>query len=226
MIYRITYRVKTPIITVSPIHLDALLSAVHPAMHNIKAITRRSSRYEVITAPLPIDSARLGRDWVWCCTTADYSDDAIPYSDKITKRKTGIDYFYINGRQTPRTGTGRDRCDTIYGVVCSNVSFLASSSDKRELARICGRVKSIGALRRMGYGEVTEMEIEETNLSWKDCLVRDYRAMRAIPKNMLTHCKTQRVVVHPPYWLHERVEGVLPGDFAELRKDVTLSANR
>lgn len=224
MIYKITYYIKTPVITITPIHFDALLSAVHPAMHNIPALARRNGRTGVINAPIPVDSVKRKWEWIWCCTTAEYSDDAIMYSDKITKRKTGTDYYYLSGKHTPRTGTGRDRCETIYGIMCSSVSFLAASSDLKELERICRRVKNIGGLRKMGYGEVCGMEIKETDLKWEECLVRDGRALRTIPKSMLKGCQSKRITVHPPYWLDEWTEGVFPGDQAELREDVRLVA--
>ena len=67
MVYQITFFVKTPIITNSQIHLDALLSAIHPAMHNKEIITRNSPLNHVTDAPLPIDSAKIGNTWVWCC---------------------------------------------------------------------------------------------------------------------------------------------------------------
>lgn len=227
MVYRITYQLASPIITSTPIHLDALLAAVHPAMHNLPQLTKWSTAELARRAPLPLDSARILDTWVWCCTSADYSSDAQMYQDKYSKRKTGTDYYYLNARQTPRTGTGRDHCDTIYGVVCSSVSFWASSQDYKELTRICRRVKWIGGLRKMGYGEISGMELEETSLAWQECLIRDGRAMRNLPAEMvLNHC-SDRVVVKPPYWLQARLRaGVLAGEPAELDREVWLNVNQ
>ena len=154
MIARVRFSVAAPIITTAPIHLDALLTAVHPAMHNSGAVpTRGGSSKELKHAPLRMDKAIVDDIWVWCCTAADYVD-ASPYHDHICKRKDGIDYFYVDRQQTPRTGPGRDRMDTVYGVLCSSVQFWASMFDSSiyEFERICKRVHSIGGLRKMGYG--------------------------------------------------------------------------
>ena len=54
MVYKVVFDVRTPIITNTPIHFDALLSAVHPAMHNGYGLTRRSGAESVVTALLLI----------------------------------------------------------------------------------------------------------------------------------------------------------------------------
>ena len=226
MVYKVVFDVRTPIITNTPIHFDALLSAVHPAMHNGYGLTRRSGAESVVTAPLPIDSVKINDTWMWCCSTADYAD-AKPYTDKITKRKDGVDYFYIDGRQTPRTGPGRDRCDTVYGVSCSAVSFLASTADVKELNRICQRVNNIGGLRKMGYGEVTQYRIDETNLRWEDCVICGGVAIRNIPAEMLENNCLNRVCTKDPYWLPANLHyGVQSGEKAKLKPEVWLNAYR
>lgn len=225
MVYKITFEVKTPIITDTPIHLDGLLSAVHPAMHGTEIITRNSTIAQMKDAPLPIDSAKIGNVWVWCCTAANYSDDAVPYQDHITKRKVACDYFYIESRQTPRTGPGRDRCDTVYGVSCSTASFLASTKDRKEIERICRRVKNIGGLRKMGYGEVTRFEVEETLYSWRDCLEQEGIAVRNLPSEMLETPCNMRVPVKHPYWHPDHyIPGAFAGYDVKLKSEVWLNA--
>lgn len=223
MIYKITFQVKTPIIVTAPLHFDALLAAVHPAMHNLNAINRRSDADDVTQAPLAIDSAKIGDTWVYCCTAADYSDDARPFTSKITKRKDGIDYYYLVKKQAPRTGTGRDRCDTIYGVVCSSISFWASTRYPTLLAKLCKRVKNIGTLRKMGYGEVTGFEITpDESLTWQGCLIRYGRAVRNLPAEMVcNYSKLSQVVVRPPYYVAAlRRSGIAEGTEAELVEEV------
>lgn len=230
MVYKVTFAIATPIITTTEIHFDSILSAVHPAMHNINAVTRRSKKDEIITAPLPIDSAKIGRDWVWCCTTGDYGDNATTYTTKMTKRKDGMDYHYLNAKQTPRTGAGRDRCDTIYGVVCDSISFFVSvSSDKnrKELERICRRIKNIGGLRKEGYGAVKTMYVEETEMSWENCLVKDGVAERNLPESFVQEECSKKIAVTPPYWLNDNlVRGVEAGERAVLKNEVFLNENR
>lgn len=226
MVYRITFYMQAPVITDAPIHFDALLSAVHPAMHNIPSITRYSEMEGVVQAPLPLDSAKIGKMWIWCSSSADYSADARPYQDKITKRKVGMDYYYLNKRQTPRTGQGRDRCDSIFGVVCSSVSFFASSNQPSRLSRICKRVKGLGSLRKMGYGKISRFEMEETDLPWQECLIHNGTALRHIPAEMVNEICINRVVVHPPYWLQAQLQyGVAAGQPASLKKEVWLNVN-
>lgn len=225
MVYCITFYMQTPIITTTQIHLDAVLSAVHPAMHGKEIITKQSVRESITIAPLPIDSAKIERDWVWCCTAADYSSDAKPYYEKITKRKDGMDYWYINSRQTPRTGAGRDRCDAIYGVLCSAVNFWASTTNEKELSRICNRVKNIGGMRKMGYGAVTGFEIAKTELNWKECLVQKSVVMRNLPCAMVQEECQNRVYTHHPYWIPCNLNyGVEAGGRATLKSEVWLNA--
>lgn len=223
MVYRVRFKIKSPVIVSTPIHFDAVLSAIHPAMHNINTVNRRCNAESVIDAPLPVDSAKLGDCWVYCCSSADY-EDAKSYQTKITKRKDGADYFYIKGRQTPRSGTGRDRCDTVYGVVCSAVCFLVSTSELGELRRLCKRVHAIGGLRKMGFGEVTDFEIIECpGCDWRKCLVANGRAVRNLPGALVKH-PTVRVPTKHPYWLADHLEpGVAEGDIAELKDEVFLN---
>nr|DAI46085.1 MAG TPA: Cas system-associated RAMP superfamily protein [Caudoviricetes sp.] len=224
MVYCVKFRVKSPVIVSTPIHFDAILSAVHPAMHNLNTVVRRSQAEDVVDAPLPIDSAKIADTWVFCCSSADYSN-ARPYCTKFTKRKDGLDYCYIKSRQTPRSGPGRDRCDTIYGVLCSSVDFFVSCGSVNELSRLCRRVHGIGGLRKMGFGEVTEFEIiERTDLQWQDCLVRDGVAVRNLPVEMIVGQATRLVATKHPYWLADHLRpGVEEGDAAELREEVYLN---
>ena len=92
MVYKVVFDVRTPIITNTPIHFDALLSAVHPAMHNGYGLTRRSGAESVVTAPLPIDSVKINDTWMWCCSTADYAD-ANHTPIKLRSAKTALTIF-------------------------------------------------------------------------------------------------------------------------------------
>lgn len=224
MVYEIRFYVSAPVITTTQIHLDGILSAVHPAMHNLSWITRQSARSEVKTAPLPIDSAKIGSKWVFCCTASDFDDSAKVFTDKFNKRKDAIDYHYITRRLTPRSGPGRDRLETCYGVLCEYVRFYASTTDLREMERICKRVRSIGNLRKMGYGSVSCIEINKTELSWKECLVLNGIAMRNMPACMVDEGFISRIPVQSPYWLSDNIEhGVMAGEKCFLADGVWLN---
>lgn len=228
MVYKIIFEIKTPIISLTPIHFDSVLSAVHPAMHGGSGITRRSSTLPK-AAPLPLDSVKIDKSWVWCCSTAEYSDNAKIYTDRFTRRTSGIDYNYLSGVRTPRYGTNKDRCESIYGVVCDNISFLASLNDLKELKRLCKRVKSIGALRKMGYGEVINYNIVPTELGWKSCIWDSKKMMfrRNLPQPMIKDKCYRKVPVHHPYWLscgHEF--GAFAGDNGFVNEEVYLNVHK
>lgn len=227
MVFQLIFKVRTPIIVDGPMHLDALLAAVHPAAHNQEIfLTRRSAAEDVHQIPLEIDRAWMpGGMWVCCCSTADYSDDAKPFSTKLATAKKPQDYFYLNAMQTPRTGPGRDRLDTVYGVACSSVSFLVSARKASKLDRLAKRVKNIGGLRKAGYGEVVEYELlERPDLDWRDCLVsKDGFALRNMPAEMVESDEITSVVVRAPYWVSSMaVPGVTEGASIRLRSEVEL----
>lgn len=224
MVYEIRFHVSSPVIVSGPLHLDGVLAAVHPAAHNLDFINRSSKADDVVTIPLPLDSAKIGDTWVWCCTAADYDDTAVAYHDKFAKRKDYADYHYINARQTPRTGPGRDRMETIYGVSCKYVRFWASTGAGKELERIVRRVRSLGSCRKMGYGAVTDVMLSETGMAWMDCIVRDGIAMRNIPTQVAESAEMTRVPTVPPYWLPSNlVPGVEAGNPCALRDGVWLN---
>lgn len=225
MVYRVRYYVDTPVIVNAPIHLDGVLAAVHPAMHNLGGINRFSGRNNVITAPLPLDSAKIDKTWVWCATAADYAPGATAFTDKFDKRKDALDYHYISRRQTPRTGPGRDRMETVYGVACEYVQFWASSANLGALRRICARVKHIGNLRKMGYGNVHEMQITESERIWKECLILNGIAVRNLPGQLIeTGEKIVEVQTVSPYWLPDNlIPGCREGDRCALKAGVYLN---
>lgn len=222
MVYKVSFKMRTPVILTSAIHFDALLTAVHPMMHNLDRVTKTSGAEKVVTAPLPIRKICKDGAWVWCCSAALFPDDSKFFNGKVNKVKNGIDYFYLKAKQQPATGIDRNRCDTIYGVTCREVYFLVESANPKELERICRRVRSIGGLRRMGYGEVTEIVYEECpELTWQDTLVKDGIALRNIPAELLENKANNMIVTRPPYWLaaHRR-SGVAEGEEAVIKEEL------
>lgn len=225
MVYEVRYYVETPIITSSPIHFDALLAAVHPAMHQLDAIDRFSGSESVVTAPLPIDSAKIGDTWVWCATAGDYAPGAAAYTGRYFKVKTAEDYHYLRARQPMATGPGRNKQETASGVSCAYVRFWASSAEAAELARICRRVRSIGSLRGMGYGNVVKMQISETDRTWQSCLIHDGLSVRNLPEEMVdSPDQPVQIQSTPPYWLPcNLAPGYRIGTQCALKADVQLN---
>lgn len=224
MVYEARIYVKSPIILTEAIHFDALLSSVHPAMHNLGThLTRHSNSKEVRHAPLPIDSAKCENTWVWCATISDFDNTATFFNDKFNKRKDHIDYMYLKKRYTPGTGPARDKMETAYGVLCKYVKFYYSTTDNKEVERILKRVRNLGALRKMGYGEVSGFETQETNKSWQECLVKDGEAQRNLPEEIADGDYT-KICVHPPYWMpSNEVSGIMYSNKCTLKEGVWLN---
>jgi hypothetical protein len=154
MIYKISFEVKTPIITSTDIHLDSIFYCVSPASHNKDVHISRFSTSLPPELPIPIDCAKIGDKYIYCCSTADYIN-AEQITENFTKRRDYIDYHYLNNIQTPRKGIERDIMTKAYGVVCTAVEFKLSSTNFADVNRYCRRIHSIGGLRKEGYGEIT-----------------------------------------------------------------------
>lgn len=232
MVYKIAFIMRSPIILNDDLHLDSILSAVHPAMHNRTFLTRASLASDVTTAPLPIDSAKLNGEWIWCASCGIFPDDAQYFHDKFSKRTAIGDFNYLHKSVTPGVGPGRDRCETIYGAVAAEVMFYASIPDKmhfeNELCRLLKRVKYLGGMRKCGYGQIADFELEKTDEEWQDCLIRHGRAARILPVAMLDDYDDRdatRNRVNPPYWMPSGArECVKPGAYAVLKPEVWLNA--
>lgn len=215
---------SAPVIATEDIHLDSILYAVSPAAHNKDIhLTRLTPAYSVPDLPIPIDCIRRNGCYIYCCSTAEFVGGQ-KIVDTMTKRKDGYDYMYYHSRKTPKTGIDKDWMVKLYGVCCEEVSFLASSSNYSSLDRYVRRIKSIGGMRKQGYGEVSGYEIKERpELTYQDCVIEAGRAIRNIPQELLsTQCRS-RCRVKPPYWLLDGKQVCAAvGDKATLRDDVVL----
>lgn len=224
MIYEIRLNVSAPVIATEDIHLDGIFYAVSPAAHNKNIhLTRLTHSCDVPDLPIPIDCLYKDGCYIYCCSTAEFINGQ-RITDTMTKRKDGIDYMYYHSQKTPKKGIDKDWLIKLYGVCCEQVRFLVSSSNYNALARYVRRIHSIGGLRKQGYGEVVGYDIvPRSDLTYKDCVIENGRAIRNIPQKMLTRSCSASVRIRPPYWL---LDGKLPcatvGEPAELREDVAL----
>lgn len=229
MVYILRFYVKTPIIAASPIHLDGLLAAVHPAMHNNGKITSRQTPVsELKTAPLPIDSIVVTengrRKWQWCCSAGEFAESAEFFSDKFARRKTDIDYMYMKSRQTPNCGINKNFMGTIYGILTPYIEFYVSTTNKKELMRIAKRVKNIGSHREKGYGQIADFELIETNDSFQDCVIDGIYARRNLAAAFVESGAYRNIPTKPPYFHGGMIEsGVVVGDRCALKEVVTLN---
>lgn len=225
MIYEIRFDVDTPVITTTDIHLDSLFYGISPAAHNKDFfVDRNTCCARLAVLPIPVDCAKIGKDFIYCCTAADYIN-AEAISDTATKRRDGEDYMYYHKQQTPRKGIDKDHMIKLYGVACSAVTFRCSSSNLPSLERYVKRLKNIGAMRKQGYGHITGYEITPfPEADWKDCLIENGRAARNIPESFLETEGRQFLRCFPPYWLPDgKVSCAAVGEFAALKDGVYLS---
>lgn len=225
MVYELVFKMLTPIITTTDIHLDAVFSAVSPAAHNKDyVITRYTSPDLIKQLPIPIDCAKINNKFIFCCSVADFHN-AKMICDTSTKRKDGDDMFFYHKTLTPKKGVEKDSMIKLYGVSCDYVSFLLSSSNKQSVIRYAKRVKNIGSMRKQGYGQVIDFEINELpDKNWKDCLISNGKAIRNIPSDFLdSPCNTKSRCL-TPYWLPDGKElCAVVGNYAILKDDVFLS---
>ena len=224
MVYRLTFIVNTPIITQTDIHLDALFSFVCPASHNKDyQITKFTSAKEIKQLPIPIDAVKCGSDWIFCCSAADYNN-ASAICENATKRRDGNDALYYHKTLKPREGVDKDVMLKLYGVVCSSVSFLLSSSNRSDVERYARRVKFIGSMSKQGYGQVSSFTLEEIDDRWERCLVSGSKALRNIPAALLDNVPRSVDCCRSPYWLPDGKElCAAVGEFAVLSPNVFLS---
>lgn len=225
MIYELIFKVDTPIITNTDIHLDSLFCGISPAAHNKNFIVdKQTLARDIPVIPIPIDCVKIGEKFIYCCSAADYVN-ASAIHDTSTKRRDGEDYMYYHKQQTPRTGIDKDYMLKLYGVACTAVKFRCSSSNLSSLDRYARRVNNIGGMRKQGYGHVTYYEvIPLPDMDWRDCLTENGKAIRNIPQDFLENECRQFLRCFPPYWLLDgKVQCCVVGEFAELKKEVFLS---
>lgn len=228
MIYEITFYVNTPIITTTEIHFDSLLYAVSPVSHNKpEQLNRFTKEATLKDVPIPVDCIKIDNRYIYCCSTADFIN-AHKIVDTATKRREGLDFLYYHKQQTLKTGIDKNYMLKLYGISCECVKFLVSTSCCKELVRYCRRIKSIGGMRKQGYGEIKNFEIKELqNATWKDCIVSHNRALRNLPECFLENECENILRCKPPYWLLDNKENCAAvGEKAILRNDVYLSEFR
>lgn len=227
-VYELEFKVTTPVITQTNIHLDALFSFVSPASHNKEyEITKWTDPKLIKQLPLPIDAVKLGSEFIFCCSAADFGNNAQFTCENATKRRDGEDFMYFHKNLTPRSGIEKDVMMKLYGVVCESVKFRVSSSNLASLERYARRVKNIGSMGKQGYGEVSGFYIRELIDDWKTCVVLGGKAIRNIPQVFLKNEVKSYDCCRCPYWLpgaKEKCASV--GDLAVLSPFAYLSEFR
>lgn len=225
---KVTARVKTPIAINSPLHLDALLVAIHPSMHNKQA---KPTRYDLDNSaiempPLPLCSIRSRPEkpyeWVWATTAMEFPKTARLESDVIVKRWTAEDIEQFRLVLATATGALRNRFVKFPIIVTDEAYFYCTTDDVKELARLLRRVRSLGGLRKSGFGLIDGWEIEEIDMPWQEILVKDGIARRRIPASF-GDGRPISLSVKPPYWHKSTITlGYDVGDSVKLNEGLVI----
>ena len=225
---KLTAHIKTPTVLSSPLHLDGILTAVHPAMHNMDA---RPTRYDlhnaaVKVAPLPLHSIRSncdrGYEWVWAASAAEFPDSAQVKNDAIVKRWTAEDTEQFRLVLSTATGALRNRFVKFPIIITDKVYFYCISKNTKELVRLLNRVDSLGGLRKSGYGMVSSWDAEPMQADWRECIVKDGVSRRRLPASFGDSAYTE-LTVKPPYWHNAtRSLAVDVGAAIELSENVVI----
>jgi len=140
-------------------------------------------------------------------------------------KKDGMETIYkrfedrwAGGRRKINIGSGHFRnymMSTVY-VSAPTCEFYVFG-DKKLLSKILDSLVGIGDNTRIGWGHVRSFEIEQQQEDWS--IIKDGRAMRPIPKKMLTSSSEYlRMAWRSPYWAADSVDVCAPpGAEVELR---------
>lgn len=220
---RLTFTLVTPLIVTEPIHLDAILTAVHPESRQHPAVNCDLRDGCLPDLSLPLKKAQLGGKWVWAASTVSLEGEVKPYRGAHTKRKAREDLFQLEKNVMTIGGVFKDWIVEDLGYACSRVSFLAEPTSLTELLNLASRVGYIGKLGGMGYGQVTDFSVQEVPLPWRSALVQDGHAVRNLPHLFLENEAQSQIAIRPPYWAMGRRElGAAPGEQALLKSEVGL----
>lgn len=228
---KITAYLNTPIAINFPLHLDAVLTAVHPSMHNKNAPSRfAATNSKIENAPLPLMSARTVRkdgsySWVWVATASEFPSNAKMSIDGLTRRLTPSDIESMQRTIQSTAGAMRNLFERFTVILTDRVFFYASTDNVKELRRIITRAKHVGRLRKNGYGSVKEWVIEnDTERDFKNYLCKNSIARRRLPDDFCMDMSTKKLNIRPPYW-HDcfLANAYEVGDTATLKGDIFIT---
>lgn len=200
-IVKVIASVITPIAINSSLHLDSLISAVHPAMYGNNKLSKFDvDDKKIAIAPIPLMSAYCGNDWVWLATAAEFPDCAKMSNDSLIKMWGPEDID--QSQRVVRTSEGalRNRFITFTTILTPEIYFYAATYDVKELNRLLNRIASIGRLRKSGYGMISNWTVEIINIPWKELLIINEIARRNIPKSFALSGTAHQIRTTPPYW--------------------------
>lgn len=210
---------ETPLVLSSPLHLDSLLAAIHPAMSGRKMteVNRFTPKEEIIDAPLPFNSAFVGKQWVWLASAGIFPDNAKYTNSMHSKSRSDENINNIYAIFNPSAGRTRNRIVDLRTVITPQISFTADVAFLWDLRRLLKRITFIGGKRNCGYGKVSGYDIEQVDIDWKTILIKDTIVQRRIPDSFCTVSSPNNIAVNPPYWSRTRTTNAYEvGETAEL----------
>lgn len=175
-------RAGAQIVQYDPIYLDGLLArcAVDRATQG-RGVANTPEPYDI---PLPLEC--LWRDErglpLWAASV--FLPDGTALQDVAYRHKRAITGRYSRGRRgklTIRSNVGRymERRVPVPTIQCESLSALCIG-DAEEIAHLLSQASFLGKERRVGFGEIAEWRIDETDEA--NVLVRDGCLAHAIPQ--------------------------------------------
>lgn len=222
---KITATLDRPAVCDVVIHIDAILTTRHPAMHNQTVrVTRSGGKASV--APLPLCVARQDEDWVWCASACDPGEPCGAIG--LTKHRDAADYRMTMRKVYPSVGPGRDRLvrKQIYRGPFVWIAAVPDEPAIKELKRLLRRVDQIGGLRKSGYGPVKEWQVETIAEPATDALEIGGLSRRWLPASMFSgEGEPVLNTIIPPYWAIGEAKPAYPaGTKGELCKTIQITS--
>lgn len=222
MLVKVSFSLITPVIITDPLHLDALLMAVHPDAKNIVEVNRQIRDNTLKNLSLPLKKVCLEDSWIWASSTIDL-ENAKPFTGMYKKAKTRETSFYLTKSLMINGGMYKDNIVRIEGYTASNASFLAVTDDVSGLSDLCTKITHLGKLRGFGYGTVRSFSINKFDGDWHEILVKNNIALRNIPEFFCQNPVHSLINPLPPYWdIAHREKGAAPGEPVILKEDLQL----
>ena len=223
MLVRVVFEMTSPVILTDPLHLDAVITAVHPDAVDTTLVRTMDAKGSIKGLPLPLERAGAHGQWVWAASAAYFPDTAKPFSGKYCRRKDEYDADWLGKNVMTIGGIYKNRVASVSGVATPEVCFLAVPKDEGQLLALCRRARGLGRLHASGYGLIRDVRLERVTRDWRDALVYAGQAMRTLPCEMLASDCHKSIRPQPPYWAKTgRTDGAEPGDEAVLSPETAL----
>ena len=90
MLVRVVFEMASPVILTDPLHLDAILTVVHPDAVDTTLVRTMDAKRSIRGLSLPLERAGLSASWVWCASAAYFPDTAKPFPESTAGAKMSM----------------------------------------------------------------------------------------------------------------------------------------